>query len=382
MAAVEEEVAEAVEEEAAAVDLAPAMEIVVIPVNLSIEDASVEEGGTAEFLVSMNAAAGATVTVDFATVDGTAQAGSDYAAASGTLTFAAGETTRTISVPTLDDTVPETQEGFTVVLSNPSGAGLEDDTAVGTITDNELPALSIGNALVEEGETARFEVRLAPSIPQTVTVSYRTADDTATAPDDYTSTSGTLTFTAGQAVRTIPVPTLDDSEQESDERFTLTPEQPLGGHAERRHGRRDDHRQRRRPHHARVVHRKRPGGGRGIGPVRSETEPGRHPDGHGGLCHGRRHGGGARRLHPGSGRLTFAAGETIQSIFVPTLDDSEQEAEERFTVMLSNSSGASLNDNTGEGTIIDNDHPAVLAIDDAPAVVEGGAAEFLVRLIG
>jgi hypothetical protein len=112
-------------------------------------------------------------------VDGTAEAGSgsDYTAASGRLTFTAGETTRTISVPTLEDTVPETartisvatlddtvqeaEEGFTVVLSNPSGARLDDDTGEGTITDDDQPLeLAIDDAPpVVEGGTAEFVVR-------------------------------------------------------------------------------------------------------------------------------------------------------------------------------------------------------------------------------
>ena len=330
----------------------------------------------------MNAAAGATVTVDFETVDGTAEAGSDYAAASGTLTFAVGETTQTISVGTLDDTVPESDEGFTVVLSNPSGAGLENATGVGTITDNELPELSIGNALVEEGETARFEVRLTPSSRQAVRVSYATADDTAKAGADYTVTTGTLTFTAGQTVRTIPVPTLDDSEQESDERFTVTLANPSGAMLN------DD-------------------AGEGTitdndgGPTMPELSIGNAlvEEGESAEFEVSLNPAAAQTVTvafataddtavaradytPVAGTLTFTAGETTQTIFVPTLDDSEQEAEERFTVMLSNPSGARLNDASGEGTITDNDHPAVLAIDDAPPVVEGGTAQFAVRLSG
>ena len=196
---------------------------------LAIDDAPpVVEGGTAEFVVRLSEVSSLAVTVDFETVDGTAEAGSDYTAASGRLTFAAGETTRTILVATLDDTVPEAEEGFTVVLSNPSGAGLGDDTGEGTITDNELPELSIGNALVEEGETAQFEVRLSPAGAQTVTVAYAKADDTAVAGAEYTSESGTLTLTAGQTVQTISVPTADDSEQESEERFTVTLSNPSG----------------------------------------------------------------------------------------------------------------------------------------------------------
>ena len=348
---------------------------------LAIDDApAVVEGGTAEFVVRLSEASSLAVMVDFETVDGTAEAGSDYRAASGRLTFAAGETTRTILVPTVDDTVPEAEEDFTVVLSNPLGARMDDDTGEGTIRDNELPELSIGNALVEEGETAEFEVRLSPAGAQTVTVDYATADDTAVAGADYTSESGTLTFTAGQTMMTIPVPTVDDSEQESEERFTVTLSNPLGA------GLNDDT-------------------GEGTitdndgGPTMPELSIGNALVEEGETAEFE------VRLIPAAtqtvtvayatagdtavedsdyratmGTLTFTAGQTMMTISVPTVDDSEQESEERFTVTLSNPAGARLNDDTGEGTIIDNDQPLELAIDDAPPVVEGGTAEFVVRL--
>ena len=97
-----------------------------------------------------------------------------YTETTGRLTLTAGQTVRTISVPTLDDSEQESDERFTVTLSNPSGAMLNDDMGEGTITDNDggptMPELSIGNALVREGETARFEVRLSPAATDTVTV--------------------------------------------------------------------------------------------------------------------------------------------------------------------------------------------------------------------
>ena len=348
---------------------------------LAIDDApAVVEGGTAEFVVRLSEASSLAVMVDFETVDGTAEADSDYTAASGRLTFAAGETTRTILVPTLDDTVPEAEEDFTVVLSNPLGARMDDDTGEGTIRDNELPELSIGNALVEEGETAQFEVRLSPAGAQTVTVDYATADDTAVAGADYTSESGTLTFPAGQTMMTIPVPTADDSEQESEERFTVVLSNPAGA------GLNDDT-------------------GEGTitdndgGPTMPELSIGNALVEEGETAEFE------VRLIPAAtqtvtvayatagdtavedsdyratmGTLTFTAGQTMMTISVPTVDDSEQESEERFTVTLSNPAGARLNDDTGEGTIIDNDQPLELAIDDALPVVEGGTAEFVVRL--
>jgi hypothetical protein len=89
----------------------------------------------APFAVSLSKPSAVLVTVSFATTDGTAIAGSDYTQTSGTLTFAPGQTTRTILVQTLDDTVAEGSETFTVILSNPVGATITDDQSVGTILD-------------------------------------------------------------------------------------------------------------------------------------------------------------------------------------------------------------------------------------------------------
>ena len=109
------------------------------PPGLAVADAEVEEapGARLVFTVTLNRAASGTVTVDYATSDGTAAAGSDYTATSGSLTFAAGETEQTVSVPVLDDAHDEGSETLTLTLSNPSGAYLEDGTATGTITNTD-----------------------------------------------------------------------------------------------------------------------------------------------------------------------------------------------------------------------------------------------------
>ena len=109
------------------------------PPGLAVADAEVEEAANASlaFAVTLSRAPSGTVTVDFATSDGTATAGSDYTATSGTLTFAAGETAKTVPVPVLDDDHDEGSETLTLTLSNPSGAYLADGTATGTITNTD-----------------------------------------------------------------------------------------------------------------------------------------------------------------------------------------------------------------------------------------------------
>ena len=109
------------------------------PGALSVADASVDEGpgATLDFAVTLGGPSGEAVTVDYATSDGTATAGSDYTATSGTLTFASGETGKTVSVPVLDDAHDDGGETLTFTLSNPSGATIADGEATGTIDNTD-----------------------------------------------------------------------------------------------------------------------------------------------------------------------------------------------------------------------------------------------------
>ncbi|WP_328615777.1 hyalin [Amycolatopsis sp. NBC_00355] len=110
---------------------------------LSVNDVTVAEGSggapvPATFTVSLLGGASPNpVTVHYATADGTASAPADYAAASGDVTFAPGETAKPVTVPVNPDTVDEPDETFTVTLSAPVGAGLVDPTGIGTITDDD-----------------------------------------------------------------------------------------------------------------------------------------------------------------------------------------------------------------------------------------------------
>jgi chitinase len=113
---------------------------VVIP-TLSIGDASITEGnaGTSQlsFTVKLSQAAIGPVTVHYSTADGTASAGSDYTALAGTLTFAAGETSKTISVPITGDSAVEASETFALTLSGASGATIAHGSAIGTIVNDD-----------------------------------------------------------------------------------------------------------------------------------------------------------------------------------------------------------------------------------------------------
>ena len=198
---------------------------------MSIAGASGTEGADSSisFTVTLDEAADDAVTVDYATADGTATAGSDYTSTSGTLTFNAGTTSQTISVSIADDETDESDETFTLTLSNAAGADLGTSTATGTITNRAVvvettPALSVADGNGKEGDDSSitFTVTLDEAASGSVTVDYATSDGTADAGDDYTATSGTLTFNAGTTSKTISVSIEDDVENESDETFTVT----------------------------------------------------------------------------------------------------------------------------------------------------------------
>ena len=328
------------------------------PPAISISDATVQEaeGAVLVFTATLSHASSRTVTVDYATSDGTAVAGSDYTAASGTLTFNAGDTSQTVQVTVLTDSEDESQETLTLTLSNPSQATLDDATGTGAIENGESssgtqedppaedppaetpvvlltasfanvpadhdgsnftfdlnfsenvnagyariqdhaftvsggtiasasrktqgsnqgwtvevdpagngsvsitlpettdcdasgaictddsrklsrstsatvagpPAISVGDATVQEAEGAvlEFAVSLGHASSRTVTVGYATSDGTAVAGSDYTAASGALTFNAGDTSQTVQVTVLTDSEDEGQETLTLTLSNP------------------------------------------------------------------------------------------------------------------------------------------------------------
>ena len=124
---------------------------------ISISDATATEGtdATMDFVVSLSRKTSGTVTVEYVTVDATAEAGSDYQTQNGTLTFRPGETSKTISVPIIDDTVDDSGETFEVLLTDPKGAGIDRGFATGTILNTEVLTGSFENVPAEhDGSTA------------------------------------------------------------------------------------------------------------------------------------------------------------------------------------------------------------------------------------
>jgi hypothetical protein len=199
------------------------------PRSLRIGDATVKEGNTgttaANFTVTLSEASTETITVAYATGGGTAIPGSDFQAASGTLTFAPGETSQTVSVQVNGDRLGEPNETFVVNLSNPTNATISDGYADGTIVDDE-PRVSISDVTQSEGKKGQsalftFTVTLSAAYDQPVTMSFRTVNGTAKAGEDFASKSGTLTFAPGETTKTITIEVKGDSKKEASETFYL-----------------------------------------------------------------------------------------------------------------------------------------------------------------
>src|SRR5205823_1483195 len=135
----------------------------------------------------------------------------DYQAASGTVTFSPGETAKTATVNVVGDTKFEQNETFFVNLSGATNASIADNQGVGTIVnDDPLPAVTISDVAASEGNSGTtpfvFTVTLSNASSQTVTVSYATADGTATTADsDYVAASGTVTFAPGTTSQAVTV---------------------------------------------------------------------------------------------------------------------------------------------------------------------------------
>jgi hypothetical protein len=214
----------------------------VLPARLSIADATaVTEGdsGTVAvtFTVTRSGNLDGEVSVNYATANGGALSGSDYVAKSGTLTFADGVATQTITILVNGDLTDEYDQGFYVNLSAATNANLTDSQGFGNILDNDPPpTITITNVSAKEGNgngngngknnngttTFHFIVTLSAASEKQVWVNFATANGTATTADnDYVAKSGTLSFSPGDTSETISVAVKGDKRKESNETFVV-----------------------------------------------------------------------------------------------------------------------------------------------------------------
>lgn len=197
---------------------------------VSIADATVNEddaSGAAVFVISLSEASVLPVTVEYSTVSDTATANVDFTPTIGTAVIPAGETSVEVSVPITNDTLIESDERFRMRLVDSFNATIADNEAIGTIVDDDLAVVSIGDASVLEGDSGTtnlvFPVTLDQASPEAITITYSTADGTATAPDDYTAVSGgTLVIAAGATTGEIVITVNGDEDVEANETLTVS----------------------------------------------------------------------------------------------------------------------------------------------------------------
>ena len=200
----------------------------VLTMSVAADSTSVNEGATAHFTVTASGAVTTEeLTVEF-TISGTATAGRDYTVpGSAVLTFAVGSPSGSLSIATIEDAVLDDGETLIVTLSSVSNTA--DSVTIGTsnsaeatIDDDSTVTLSLSDATVDEGEPAEFTVTMSGRVAREVTVDWTTADDTATAPEDYAAASGRLTFRPDEPLtRTLTVQTSGDARAEGEETFVV-----------------------------------------------------------------------------------------------------------------------------------------------------------------
>ena len=351
---------------------------------VSVADAdAVAEGGTLAFAVRLSNPGTEAITVDY-TLAGTAAAGTDYqGAATGSVTFAPGTIEQTIRLVTVDDDADEPDEAVEVTLTlpdpDPGVATLGTATASGTITDGDLPVVTVAadTAAVTEGEPAVFTLTRAGVVSEALAVSFTIGD----ADGVLASTAPTgVTFGAGAATATLRLGTRDDADDEADATLTLT---LAGGTG---YGRGD-------PSRAAVTVRDDDHPSVSVADAAPVTEGGTlefpvrlsarfdAP-----VTIGYRLGGSAA---PGEdyagiavGSVTFPPGATEGTIRIVTVDDAAGEAEERVLVTLAPGPRLALGRATATGRITDDDLPVVTVAALSGAVTEGEALTFVLTRTG
>lgn len=354
-----------------------------------------EASGLATFAVTLDRASTGSVTVNYATGDLSAQAGSDYTATSGTLTFPAGSRVQTVSVPVARDAIAEGGEAFVVTLSSPSGATLADAVGTAVLWQNGAapvlkPTVWAADAVATEGVPyIEFPVWLDAPSSNPVSISYNLVAASADSYQygDYASNPGTLTFAAGQTFQMVRVALTNDAIAERPESFWLTLDVASGSSATMG----------RSSALGTIIDNDQTAGTPIVTIVGGDVDERSGVAAFTILLDGPSTGtvlvpwatvdstavGGAD-FTSRSGTVGFAPGETAKTVFVPLIDDATQERAEQFAVRLGTPTGATLAGDRAVITIGANDAAAVLKptlfVDDAIVGEADGYADMVLRL--
>ena len=331
---------------------------------VSINDLVVDEAaGTANFVITFDRPSAGVVSINYATQDGTALAGSDYVAEAGTLKFAPGETAKTVKVQLINDTLPEGAEAFNLKLSGLVGATALNPVGTAVIAANDERVVSKASISIDDvtgGEQdgfADFVIRLDAPTSAPFTVNYSTAPSTASNYSYFIPVSGALTFAPGETVKTVSVQVVDDPDTEATEVFKMNLSTPSANATIARASAT-----------ATIIDNDAPSGtpqvlindlvvdeaagtanfvitfdrpSAGVVSINYATQDGTALAGSDYVA--------------ASGTLNFAPGETAKTVKVLVINDTVHEGPETFSLALSNLVGATSLDPIGTATITDND---------------------------
>ena len=342
---------------------------------VSIGDPEVDEGAASEtaqldFPITLSHESGRKVTVAYNLTGGTAGAG-DRGGAAGTFVIPAGSGGGTVGVDVFGDGLDEADETVVVTLSNPTNALLGDGSGTGTILDDDGPSLSVSDELTTEGNNLLFDITLDSPSQQDVEVTWQTSPGTATAGTDYTTNSGTVLIGAGAVQTVVQVATIEDATDEVSETVDVTLSDPVEATLDDSVGTGtilDDD-----GPSLSISNESKSEGWSGTSPneltfdvalsaasvqtvtVDWATSPGTATN--------------PSDFVSAFGQLSFAPGETLETVTVTVNGDLTDESNEKFTVALSNPSNATISDGSGDGFINDDDCTDPTADDPANAVV-------------
>lgn len=359
-------------------------DIAILPV-LSVGAANTTEGDTGLIDVSvtvrLSAATGKTVTVEHNTFSMTAQSGEDFQPSDGVLTFAPGETVKTVVARVIGDRLDEDDEFFRVGLSNAVNAGIavsSNPPAITIFDDDPLPSVSIDDVVVTEGNSgitnAAFTVTLSPSSGRPVQVNYSAISGSATNPNDFQQASIMISIAPGQTSAVINISVIGEAVFEGNESFAVILTDASNANIADREGTclilNDDS--------APTISiddvtftEGNVGTTEAIFTVRLSAPS----DFQAGCFYTTISGTATQNQDYGwvSGAAFFFPGTTTQAIQVPIIGDTLDEPNETFSVVLSDpANGSTIVKAIGLANIIDNDPPPKVSINDV-SVDEGNA---------
>ena len=345
-------------------------------------DASVNEGSSLTIPVLLSNTSELPITVNYATVDGTATSGKDYTSNSGQLTFAPGESSKSITLETIDNELDEDNRGLTVRFDNPSNAELSFTTLnVLLLDEDEAPVVSAFSSSVTEGQPLTVSFTLSAESGKNVTFEYATSNGDAIAGQDYSSKTGLVTIAAGDQIATVSIDSLDDLIDEDSEAFNLILSNVSGATLKSTTvnlvlNDNDD-----APEVSILDTTVSEGAGSADVQVKLDAASGKtitvdysaSASGNGSAI---------TDFIPTSGQLTFTPGQTEKTISITILDDNIKEPDESFSVGLGRLTNATSSANNFSASVLieDDDLPPTVSITGSSALEDFGSVQAIIEL--